>query len=131
MQHNRFGEVDLSRFSKALSNHCGLEYIDITANDIGNSQFNILFKAVQGKDSCIKTFHCRKNRIGGEKINKSLRLRCPNLNTIDLSSNKLNEDNVLCLLDQAKENYNLVEVKVAKNVMVNASLMNEISEECR
>ena len=48
------------------------------------------------------------------------------MSVLDLSSNQLNEDNVLCLLAQAKENYVFVDVKVAKNVMVNASLINDI-----
>ena len=77
-------------------------------------------------ESVLKTFHCRKNRIGGEKINKNLKARSLSLSVLDLSSNQLNEDNVLCLLAQAKENYVFVDVKVAKNVMVNASLINDI-----
>lgn len=54
-----------------------------------------------------------------------------NLSVIDFSSNKLTEDNVNMLLEQARENFKFVEVKVAKNVMVNASMINDISEECR
>lgn len=46
MQHNRFGEVDLTNFANALKDHPSLEDLDITANDISSSQFNILFPAV-------------------------------------------------------------------------------------
>ena len=47
MQHNNFGEVDLRSFAEAISEHQHLEYLDISANNISSTQFNILFPAVK------------------------------------------------------------------------------------
>ena len=130
MQHNRFGEVGLTEFANVLAAHRELEYLDITSNWIGNTQFNVLFPAVQSCVSRLKTFHCRKNRIGGDKINASLRIRSKHLCVLDLSTNKLTESNAVQLLQYAKDNVTLYGISLQKNLMVNASLINEISEEC-
>lgn len=93
MQHNRFGEVDLTEFANVLAAHRELEYLDITSNWIGNTQFNVLYPAVQSKQTKLKTFNCRKNRIGGDKIVDTLEIRSKHLEIIDLSANKLTEAN--------------------------------------
>ena len=126
MQHNRFGEVDLTEFANVLAAHRELEYLDITSNWIGNTQFNVLFPAVQSKQTKLKTFHCRKNRIGGPKAEASLNLRSSHLEVLDFSANKLTEANAEQLLLYAKEEVTLYGVIMRKNVMVNASLVNEI-----
>ena len=36
MQHNRFGESDLTEFSNAVATHKSLKYLDMSANLIGN-----------------------------------------------------------------------------------------------
>ena len=46
MQHNRFGEGDLKEFSKVLSEHKSLKYIDISANQIRNRAFEKIFTAI-------------------------------------------------------------------------------------
>lgn len=53
------------------------------------------------------------------------------LRVIDLSSNKLTDENAQCLLNQSKENFNLTKIGLEKNTLVNASLINVIQEECR
>ena len=39
MQHNRFGEADLSDFAHAIERHQNMIYLDVSANLIGNSDF--------------------------------------------------------------------------------------------
>ena len=73
----------------------------------------------------------RKNRIGGDRITDSLRLRSTHLEVLDLCQNKLTEANAEELLEYARTEVTLYGVKIDKNVLVNASLANEISEECR
>lgn len=85
MQHNRFGNSDLTEFSNAIATHKTLKYLDISDNRIGNYEFAKLFTAVQNKESKISTFHCRKNRIGGNKIDKMLFCHSQNLQVLDLS----------------------------------------------
>ena len=46
MQHNRFGEADMSQFANVLSTHKGLEYLDISQNRITNREFIKLYRAV-------------------------------------------------------------------------------------
>lgn len=94
MQHNRFGEGDLSEFASEVQKHENLTYLDISANCVGNSDFKQLFTAVQNPKSKISTFHCRKNRVGGAEIDKVLSLtKSHNLSVLDLTSNKLSEEN--------------------------------------
>ena len=52
--------------------------------------------AVQNRNSKVGTFHCRKNKVGGAAIDKVLALNVSqNIFIIDLSSNKLSEQNSL------------------------------------
>jgi len=39
MQHNRFGEGDLTKFARVISKHKSLTYLDISANQIENHNF--------------------------------------------------------------------------------------------
>ena len=92
MQHNRFGEADLTEFAHAIELHESMKYLDISANIIGNQDFQKLYMAVHYKDSKISTFHCRKNKVGGAAVDKVLGLNSSqNLSVIDLSSNKFSE----------------------------------------
>ena len=96
MQHNRFGEADLTDFAHAIELHQSMIYLDISANFIGNSDFQKLYMAVHHKGSKISTFHCRKNKVGGAAIDKVLGLNySENLSVIDFSSNKFSEQNSL------------------------------------
>ena len=85
MQHNRFGTADLAEFSNAIATHKSLKYLDMSANLIGNGEFSKLFAAVQKPSSKISTFMCRKNRIGGYKIDELLFCRSRNLQVLDLT----------------------------------------------
>ena len=70
MQHNRLADADLTQFGSAIESHRSLNYLDVSANKIGNQEFVKLFQAVSR--SQISTFHFRKNRIGGNKIDHVL-----------------------------------------------------------
>ena len=74
MQHNRFGETDMSEFAHAIETHQSMLYLDVSANLIGNMDFQKLYMAVQNRNSKISTFHCRKNKVGGAAIDKVLSL---------------------------------------------------------
>ena len=68
VQHNRFGEGDLTSFAEVLAQHENLEYLDISHHYIGNTQFVKIYNAIQGPISMLKQFNCRKNRVGGRKL---------------------------------------------------------------
>ena len=53
------------------------------------------------------------------------------MKVLDLSSNKLSEQNSLILLEYARDNVIVEQIQLLKNVHVNASIINSISEECR
>lgn len=46
LQHNSFGEGDMSYFADVLCGHKALKYLDVSANKIKNKNFNRLFEAV-------------------------------------------------------------------------------------
>lgn len=96
------GNADLTQFSKAVEKHKTLKYLDLSANKIGNYEFSKLFTAVQSESSKISTFHCRKNRIGGYKVDHVLFCRSRNLRVLDLTQNRLSEHNGKILLQYAK-----------------------------
>lgn len=91
MQHNRFGDGDFKPFARVLASHPALKYLDISQNRLHNKDFNKIFSAIQSKNSVLETFHCRKNLVGGSKINDVLNSRSLHLKILDLSQNKLND----------------------------------------
>jgi len=75
MQHNKFGYGDFTEFAKVLANHKTLNYLDVSQNYIENKNFIKLFEAVQSPKSTVSTFHCRKNKVGGDAIEHVFYLR--------------------------------------------------------
>lgn len=51
MQHNRFGNSDLTELSNTIATHKTLKYLDISANKIGNEEFIKLLTAIQNPES--------------------------------------------------------------------------------
>ena len=102
MQHNRLGNADFSQLSDAIQNHKSLRYLDVSANKIGNSDFIKLFTSIQSDTSKISTFHCRKNKVGGNRIDHVLFCRSRKLRVLDLTQNRLSEHNGKILLQYAK-----------------------------
>ena len=120
LQHNRFGEGDLSQLADVISTHKSLKYLDISANRVCNNNFIWLFKAIKSDTAKISTFHCRKNRIGGVQIEPVLRCQSLTLSVLDLSQNILTEANSTILLDYAKKNVVIEQIHLDKNMAVNA-----------
>ena len=100
MQHNRLADADLTQLASAIESHRSLSYLDVSANKIGNQEFVKLFHAVSR--SQISTFHFRKNRIGGNKIDHVLFCRSQNLRVLNLTQNRLSVQNGTSLLKYAK-----------------------------
>ena len=87
-----------------IAAHQSLKYLDISQNCLRNKAFIKLFAAVQSEDSKINTFHCRKNMIGGPRLDSVLNFRSRHLSVLNLSQNKLTENNSEILLQCANEN---------------------------
>ena len=131
MQHNRFGDGDFKDFSKELSKHPSLTYLDISQNRVHCKDFVKIFNAIQSKECRVRTFHCRKNLIGGPRIDEALNSRSLHLQVLDLSQNRLNDTNGLALESYAKENVSIERIELNKNMEVSASIINAIEDECR
>ena len=131
MQHNRLGEADLTEFSNTIATHKSLKHLDMSANMIGNEEFSLLFTAVQKSSSIIETFACRKNRIGGLKIDHLLFCRSRNLHVLDLSHNRLSDSNGLSLLKYARLNVTVEKIYLDNNFLISPFVIREIDEECR
>ena len=130
MQHNRLGEADLTEFSNVIATHKSLKYLDMSANLIGNEEFSLLFTAVQNSANIIESFHCRKNRIGGYKVDHLLFCRSRNLKVLDLSQNRLSVSNGKSLLKYAQLNVTVEKVYLNNNFQVSAQIIREIDFEC-
>jgi len=87
MQHNRFGEGNVEHFAAILKSHQSLEYLDISGNKIRNFSFILIYSAVQSQTSRLCTLQCRKNKIGGPKVDDVLRLRSGHLTRLNLTGN--------------------------------------------
>ena len=131
MQHNRFGDGDFKEFSKELAKHPSLTYLDISQNRLHCKPFVKIFSAIQSNECRVRTFHCRKNLIGGSKIDDVLNNRSNHLQVLDLSRNRLNDTNGLALESYARENVSIERITLDKNMEVSASITNAIEDECR
>jgi len=94
-----------------------------------NMEFIKLFEAVSV--SKISTFHCRKNLVGGNKIDHVLFCRSRWLKILDLTKNRLSEHNGKLLVRYAKQNCTIEYLTLDKNHLISAQAMKEIDEECR
>lgn len=63
----------MTLFAKEVGNHTSLKYLDISANFVTSVQFRKIYMAVLNSTSKIERFHCRKNKVGGPKIDEVLR----------------------------------------------------------
>ena len=131
MQHNRLGEGSFTRLAKVISTHKSLTYIDISQNLLKNAEFVELFSAVQSDTCKMATFHCRKNMIGGDKIDRVLNCHSKHLCRIDFSQNKLTETNGQTLLTYTKANVWIEELLLDKNIQISAQVINNITLECQ
>lgn len=88
-----------------------------------------MFESVS--QSKISTFHCRKNRVGGNKIDHVLMCKSRHLEILDLTKNKLSEHNGKLLLKYTKTNATIEFLLLGQNHLVSAQVIKEIDEECR
>ena len=129
MQHNRLADADFTDFSKAVERHRSLKYLDVSANRIGNVEFSKLFDAVS--KSQISTFHCRKNKIGGNKVDHVLFSKSKKLTLLDLTENRLSANNGKILLKYTKLNATIESLSLEQNPHISAQLIKDIDDECR
>ena len=91
----------------------------------------LIYEAVQFIDSKMETFHCRKNKFGGEEIDNVFLHQSYHLCLLNLSGNKLSESNSKLLFEYAHDNSFIEELNISGNILVSAQIMNDITQECR
>ena len=58
----------MKELAEALTGHKSIKYLDVSANNIRNSGFDVLMHCIIKGLIPLHTFQCRKNGVDGEKI---------------------------------------------------------------